>query len=254
MMKENNFNFQDPEMIHFLSDSLQQFSMCITKTIDKNAVKAIQLAAEEALRAYQQTSEMLIDSIDLEALNGVVNSFSQVRETIVSLYPKGYFENLRIDSEPFSCMEDRLYGTWDQVEAVVSAESRECLYLEQAPLLTKIKQKVSLSFSDEISAFGLFIAILAFLLDLAPDSQLEKMQQQNSVIISNQRQMIEIMEKHNQQIEKSVWLLQGSIDALHQEIQAFCEQCENITDFSDLNGEPQQQNALDQKSDTQKDE
>lgn len=253
MMKENNFNFQDPEMIHFLSDSLQQFSMCITKTIDKNAVKAIQLAAEEALRAYQQTSEMLIDSIDLEALNGVVNSFSQVLETIVSLYPKGYFENLRIDSEPFSCMEDRLHDTWEQVKPVIFEENSDHLCLDENPLLTKIKQKAPLSFSDKVSAISLFLTILTFLLGLFPDPQLEKLQQQNSAIISNQRQMIET-EKRNQQLEKSVWLLQGSIDALHQEIQAFCEQCENITDFSDLNGEPQQQNALDQKSDTQKDE
>lgn len=260
MMDKNNFAFQNPEMFHFLSDSLQQLSVCITKTIDKDAIKTIQLAAEEALRAYQQTSGILMDSIDLKALNGVVNSLSQMRETIASLYSKEYFEKLRINLEPFSCIEDRLYDTWERVEPVIFEENSDHICLNENPLLTKIKQKAPLSFSDKISVLGLFLNILMVLLGFFPDTQLEKLQQQNSEIISNQRQIIEIAEKRNQQseelekLEKSVYLLQDAINALHEEIQAFCEQRENATDFSDLNVEAQQQNALDQKSNAQNDE
>lgn len=260
MMNKNNFGFQNPEMFHFLSNSLQQFSTCITKTIDKDAIKAVQLAAEEALRAYQQISQTLPSSIDLSICHEVTDCFAQMHETIASLFPEDYFEKLQASLEHSSLLADRLYNTWEQVETVVSEENSEHLCLDRKPLLTKIKQKVPLSFSDKISVLGLFLTILTFLLGLFPDTQLEELQQQNSEIISNQRQIIEIAEKRNHQSEeseklwKSVYLLQDAISALHQEIQAFCEQYENVTDFSDLNEEPQQKNALGQKSDAQNDE
>lgn len=248
-MKDTDFPYA--EIYNSVANSLQQFSIHIEQTIDNDAMESFINSMKDVIISCQQTRISLEKSIDWESLVDISDSFIQLKKDINLHYSSEYFEKLSTQiSSSTNQLSDHLYDTWIQVAPMITEENHQLLHLTENPSIEKVKHKTPLSISDKIAVLGLLLTIFTLLLGFLPDTQLEKLQQQNEEIIANQQRSIELTEERNQQLEKSILMLQDTIEALHQEIQSFREQEQDVINCSDLQTNSQQQNALDQHGDS----
>lgn len=213
------------------------------------------------------------------AKSGIFNMIQEQR----SLWDQvsSHYESLRESIEQATAITSQLpdnllttaipvpsYGTISSAlhaaEPYIPTENR-AIYEDECEKVKEAAPIQKLSVDTIIGLFSLLLAALSFVLSLMPDSQLEELARQNEQLITLESQQLAEIQEQNALLEEQNRLLQERADSsqalndtavsileglqvLSQELQAFCEESEDLSDGP--HPDPQQENSDSQNTDS----
>lgn len=197
--------------------------------------------------------------LDNPAARSIQDSFGMISDIATSI--PSLTEQIRPEQDRYLRFSQNLMDSLDRVLErsrawVLSEEPEECEHsVSPAPAQ---KAASLITFDRALALLSLLISLLAFLVTLQPNTQLDEQIEQNERIIAIQEEQLELERQNTQELQELtqdlselIVELHGQIQAQSQQIEALREQLQDTGELPETPTHSAQPNGLNQNADTQ---
>lgn len=238
MSKTNQFDNPENSFLLSLLPVLEKLSTQASWPLINESFKSIQDVLTTVLTSSNRISlDSLMESLSI--MQGYMESISQIYIDTLSVWPS---------------IQETLLGhvvaALEMAFPYMDSAQREEYQEEVVPKLEKVSSRNKLTISDILAIISLLVTIYFGIVSSLPNEQLDRISQQNEIIIGQQAELIELT-KEDTELRKTLDALTDSINLLSDEVESLRNEIENADEVPELNGHSDAENGQEQNSDSQ---